>query len=152
MGRCKNANVKAQRRLVVPVNGSPSDQDALELACIVARRQRARVEAVFVIQVRRSLPLDADMSAEIERGEAVLDRAEQAAAKLEVEIETSLLQARDIGAAIVDEAAQAQADTIVLGLPYRKRFGEFEVGETAIYVMKNAPCRVWIVRAPMDEP
>jgi len=69
----------------------------------------------------------------------------------EVEIETSLLQARDIGAAIVDEAAQAQADTIVLGLPYRKRFGEFEVGETATYVMKNAPCRVWIVRAPMDD-
>jgi nucleotide-binding universal stress UspA family protein len=143
--------VKALRRLVVPVNGSASDQDALELACIVARRQKARVEAVFVIQVKRSLPLDADMSAEIERGEEELDQAEQTAARLEVELETSLLQARDIGAAIVDEAAQAEADAIVLGLPYRRRFGEFEVGDTATYVMKNAPCRVWIVRAPMDE-
>ena len=56
--------MKALRRLVVPVNGSASDQDALELACIVARRHRARVEAVFVIQVKRSLPLDADMSTE----------------------------------------------------------------------------------------
>jgi nucleotide-binding universal stress UspA family protein len=143
--------VKALRRLVVPVNGSASDQDALELACIAARRHRARVEAVFVIQVKRSLPLDADMSAEVERGEDVLDRAEQTGAQLEVEIETSLLQARDIGAAIVDEAAQAQADAIVLGLPYRRRFGEFEIGDTATYVMKNAPCRVWIVRATMDE-
>jgi nucleotide-binding universal stress UspA family protein len=143
--------VKALRRLVVPVNGSASDQDALELACVVARRQRARVEAVFVIQVKRSLPLDADMSSEIERGEEVLDRAEQTGARMEVEIETSLLQARDTGAAIVDEAAQAQADAIVLGLPYRRRFGEFEIGEAATYVMKNAPCRVWIVRAPMEE-
>jgi nucleotide-binding universal stress UspA family protein len=143
--------VKALRRLVVPVNGAASDQDALELACIVARRHRARVEAVFVIQVKRSLPLDADMSTEIERGEEVLDRAEQTGTRMEVEVETSLLQARDIGAAIVDEAAQAQADAIVLGLPYRRRFGEFEIGDTATYVMKNAPCQVWIVRAPMDE-
>jgi nucleotide-binding universal stress UspA family protein len=143
--------VKVLRRLVVPVNGAASDQDALELACIVARRHRARVEAVFVIQVRRSLPLDADMAPEIERGEEVLDRAEQTGARMEVELETSLLQARDIGAAIVDEAAQAQADAIVLGLPYRRRFGEFEIGDTATYVMKNAPCQVWIVRAPMDE-
>jgi len=82
----------------VPVNGSASDQDALELACIVARRHRARVEAVFVIQVKRSLPLDADMSSEVERGEDVLDRAEQTGTRLEVELETSLLQARDIGA------------------------------------------------------
>ena len=143
--------MKALRRLVVPVNGSKQDDEALELACIVARRHRARVEAVFVIQVKRSLPLDADMSAEIERGEEVLDRAEQTAARVEVELETSLLQARDVGAAIVDEAAQAEADAIVLALPYRRRFGEFEVGATATYVLKNAPCRVWLVRTPMEE-
>ena len=118
---------------------------------MAARRHKARVEAVFVIQVKRSLPLDADMSTEIERGEEVLDRAEASAAQMEVELETSLLQARDVGAAIVDEAAQAEADAIVLGLAYRKRFGEYEIGDVAAYVMKNAPCRVWLVRAPMDE-
>jgi nucleotide-binding universal stress UspA family protein len=143
--------VKALRRVVVAVNGTASDQDALELACLAARRSRAKVEAVFVIQVKRSLPLDADMSTEIERGEEVLDRAEQTASQMEVELETSLLQARDVGAAIVDEAAQAGADAIVIGLPYRKRFGEYEIGDTATYVFKNAPCRVWVVRSEMDE-
>jgi nucleotide-binding universal stress UspA family protein len=143
--------VKALRRVVVAVNGSASDQDALELACLAARRSRAKVEAVFVIQVKRSLPLDADMSTEIERGEEVLDRAEHTARQMEVELETSLLQARDVGAAIVDEAAQAGADAIVIGLPYRKRFGEYEIGDTATHVFKHAPCRVWVVRSEMDE-
>lgn len=136
---------------MVPVNGSGADQDALELACIAARRSRARVEAVFVIQVKRSLPLDADMSEDVERGEELLDRAERMAGSMEVELETSLLQARDVGAAIVDEASQVGADVIVLGLAYRKRFGEYEIGDTATYILKNAPCQVWIARARIDE-
>ena len=143
--------MKAASRVIVPVNGSAADHEAIELACLVAKRERARIEAVFVIQVKRSLPLDADVSDEIERGEDVLDHAEQAASRFQVEIETSLLQARDVGAAIVDEAVQTDATAIVLGLPYRKRFGEYEIGATATYVLKNAPCRVWIAREPMRE-
>jgi nucleotide-binding universal stress UspA family protein len=140
--------VKAVRRLIVPVNGSAADQDAIELACLAARRMKAHVQAIFVIKVKRSLPLDADVSEEIERGEEVLDRAEKLALSMEIELETSLLQARDIGAAIVDEASQAAAEVIVLGLPYRKRFGEFEIGDAATYVLRNAPCRVWVARSP----
>ena len=34
-------------------------------------------------------------------------------------IETVLLQARDVGAAIVDEASAVGADLLILGLPYR---------------------------------
>ena len=47
------------------------------------------------------------------------------------------------------ELPQTQASAIVIGLPYRKRFGEYEIGETATYILKNAPCRVWLARQPM---
>ena len=58
-------------------------------------------------------------------------------------IETVLLQARDVGAALVDEASERGADLIVLSLPYRKRFGgDFAMGRTVPYCFKNAPCRV----------
>lgn len=134
------------RRILVPVRGGPPDQDALELAFLMAKTQKARVEAVHVIQVKRSLPIDADMSTEIEAAEGLLDDVERQAQPREVALETSLLQARDVGAAIVDEAVQSEADTIVLGLPYKRKFGEYSLGSVAQYVLKNAPCLVCVVR------
>jgi nucleotide-binding universal stress UspA family protein len=63
-----------------------------------------------------------------------------------------LLQARDVGAALVDEATERGADVLVVGLGYRKRFGgDFAIGRTVPYVLKNAPCAVWVLREPMPE-
>jgi nucleotide-binding universal stress UspA family protein len=57
-----------------------------------------------------------------------------------------------VGAAIVDEAAARDADLLILGLPYRTRFGgEFAIGRAIPYALKNAPCAVWVVREPMGE-
>ena len=67
-------------------------------------------------------------------------------------LEPVLLQARDVGAAIVDEATERGADLLVVGLPYRKRFGgEFAIGRTIPYILQNAPCAVWVVRDPITE-
>ena len=63
-----------------------------------------------------------------------------------------LLQARDVGAALVDEAIERDADLLVVGLPYRTKFGgDFAMGRTIPYVLKNAPCAVWVVREPIPE-
>ena len=117
------------------------------MALMMARKQKAKVEAIHVIKVRRSLPIDADMSSEIETAEGLLDEVERSVDH-DVAIETSLLQARDVGAAIVDEAVQTRADAIVLGLPYKRKFGEYDLGSVAQYVLKNAPCLVCVVREP----
>ena len=70
----------------------------------------------------------------------------------EYRLDTVLLQARDVGAAIVDEAIEREADLIICGLPFRRRFGgEFTVGRTIPYILKNAPCAVWVVREAMPE-
>ena len=67
-------------------------------------------------------------------------------------LEPVLLQARDVGAAIVDETIERGADLLVVGLPYRKRFGgEFAIGRTIPYILQNAPCAVWVVRDPINE-
>jgi hypothetical protein len=34
-----------------------------------------------------------------------------------------------------------------MGIGYKRKFGEFDMGHTAPYVLKNAPCRVWLARA-----
>ncbi len=67
-------------------------------------------------------------------------------------LEPVLLQARDVGAALVDEATERGADLLVVGLPYRQRFGgDFAIGRTVPYILQNAPCAVWVVRDPIPE-
>jgi len=71
------------------------------------------------------------------------------AESLGYQVETELLQAREAGPTIVDEAESRNVDMIVLGLPYKKRFGEFNIGRTVPYVLKNATCQVVLWREPL---
>ncbi len=135
------------RRILVPVSGNPTDSEAVALACEVARRAKAEVYAIYVIEVKRILPLDVDLPPEAAHGDTVLADAERVAHEWSVELHSEILQARDVGTAIVDEAVERQVDLIVMGIMYKRRFGEFDLGRTAPYVLKNAPCRVWLARA-----
>jgi nucleotide-binding universal stress UspA family protein len=133
-------------RILVPVKGNPIDDEAVELACAIARPSRAQVFAIHVIEVKRTLPLDAELQPEAERGEEYLGRAEQMADRFNQSINTDLLQARDVGPAIVDEALERGIDLIILGVSNKKRFGDFDLGKTVPYVLRHAPCRVWVCR------
>jgi nucleotide-binding universal stress UspA family protein len=126
-------------RILVPIKGNPSDVEVLELACEIALRSKAQVYAIHVIEVKRTLPLDAELQEEAERGEDLLNQAEQIGERSGVTIHTDLLQARDVGSAIVDEVLER-------GIMYKKRFGEFDLGVTLPFVLKHAPCRVWVCR------
>jgi nucleotide-binding universal stress UspA family protein len=139
-------------RILVPIKGNPSDVEVLELACEIARKSKAQVYAIHVIEVKRTLPLDAELQEEAERGEDLLNQAEQVGERLGVAIHTDLLQAREVGSAIVDEVLERGVDLVVVGLVLKKRFGEFGLGTTLPYVLKHAPCRVWVCRQALDVP
>ena len=134
------------QRILVPVGGNAVDAETLRLAARVAQRSAGRIYAVHIIVVNRALPLGAVMEATVERGEQILDEAEKLASESGAEIETELVQARDTGPAIVGEADEWGAELILMGLPYKRRFGEFDLGRTVPYVLKNAPCRVILFR------
>jgi nucleotide-binding universal stress UspA family protein len=138
------------KSILVPVNGTESSLNAVEFACNLAKRSRARVHVVHVIEVKRSLPLDAELVGEAQAGESILAEAEAIARRLDFEVQGDLLQARDAGHAIVDEAVERQADVIVVGVPFRRPFGEFELGKVASHVLKSAHCEVILLRMPFD--
>lgn len=138
-------------KVLVPVKGDPADEAAIRLACNIAQKTKGKVYAIYVIEVKRSLPLEAVIDPEMERGEAVLDQAERYAADADYEAETELLKAREVGPALVDAAVEKEADLIVMGISYKRRFGEFSMGRTVPYVLKNAPCRVILSREPIPE-
>ena len=136
------------RRVLVPVRGTQADDWALELAVSLSRKKGAHILAVYVVEVSRSLPLDVQISAEVRQGNQVLDRIQGLANDLDYEVEADLLQAREVGPALVDEAVEKGVDLIIMGVPYKRRFGEFSLGRVAPYLLKNAPCRVLLVREP----
>jgi len=146
------ANTPVFRRAVIALSGSPTDASIVRLAIEVARPSHAELVAVHVVELDWTQPLDADVAERSEEAQRVLDAAEGIADQLHCKLESVLVQARDVGAAIVDEAAAREADLIILGLPYRTRFGgDFAIGRAVPYALKNAPCAVWVVRQPMGE-
>ena len=139
-------------RVVIALNGGHCDERIVRLVVETARPTKAEIVAIHVVEIDWTLPLDANVADRSEGAQRVLDTAEAAAEHLHGKLEPVLVQARDVGAAIVDEAVEREADLLVVGLPYRRHFGGiFAIGRTVRYVLKNAPCAVWVVREPMPE-
>jgi len=129
-------------RILVPVTGTEADEEAVRLACRLAKRDKASILAVYIIPIDRTLPLDAEMAGEVETAEAILDRMEGVAAEESCTMETDLLQAREAAPTIVDEAVEREVDLILMGASYQRRFGQFNLGDIIPHVLKHAPCRV----------
>jgi nucleotide-binding universal stress UspA family protein len=140
------------RRAVIALNGGPFDSAIVRLALELSRHTHAELIAVHVVELDWTQPLDADVAERSEEAQRVLDAAEATAESMHEKLEAVLVQARDVGAAIVDEAAARDADLLILGLPYRTRFGgDFAIGRAVPYALKNAPCAGGVVREPMGE-
>ena len=129
-------------RILVPVVGTGAAEEAMKLACRLAKKGKSKIWSVRVVTIKRSLPLDAEIESEIRETEAILDHIEEVAEEEDYEIETDVLQAREAGPAIIDEAAERNVDLIVMGIEYKRRFGQFSLGNVVPYVLKNALCPV----------
>ena len=130
------------KKILVPVVGSDADEEAMRLACRLAKKDKGKVWAVSVVAIKRALPLDAEIDSEIHQAENVLDAVESIAEEEDYEAETDVLQARDVGPAIIDEAVERGVDLILMGITYKRRFGQFSLGNVVPYVLKNSPCPV----------
>lgn len=148
-------------RLVVYVTGGPEDQQLLEKVEKIGQHQNTFITIAYVVEVQQSMPLDAELPMEIERGETVLRNAELFANRCvhgrRDHITTELLQARSAGAAIVDEAIESSANVIMLACSIRKKHGRPALADTVDYVLRNAPCEVMVIRQampswPAEEP
>jgi hypothetical protein len=97
-------------RVLAVVTDDPSDINTVSRAADIVRDERGRLFIVYVIQVDRSLPLDSEIEDQIARGEQVLHRSERLARLPRGEVDTQLLQARELGPAVVHEAIVRDTD------------------------------------------
>jgi APA family basic amino acid/polyamine antiporter len=158
--------------ILVPVFGSSIDDDIVGTAGRLAAEEAAEgeggtvIEAIYVLEVPMSLPIDARVPDEqIQRAKRALRRAKEVGEEYEgVEVAPATARARSIGAGIVEEARRRGVEAIVLAAeePTRMRGGSLlggrggprdrYVGEMTRYVVEKAPCRVILTAPPGGEP
>ena len=138
-------------KFLVPVGGGKVDDETVRLACTIAEATKGKVYVIYVIEVARTLPLDAELEGDNKKAEELLARAEKIAETIGCQVETEILQARETGPAVVDEAIERGVDVIIMGLKYEKRLGDFDMGNVIPYILRNAPCRVLVWREQVGE-
>ena len=132
--------------VLVAAGGDKPDADAVRLACELLTPQKGTLYIAYVIEVERVLHLDAEVTPATARGEEILKDMENVAREHKCKAVAELLQSRQAGPAVVQEAVDKQVDAIVLGVPYGDLYGSFSIGEMAPYVLRMAPCRVILWR------
>jgi APA family basic amino acid/polyamine antiporter len=131
------------RTIVVPVVRSSESEEALVAAARLAAERRATIAVLHVLEVPLDRPLDAVTPEEEDEAHDLLDQARGLVEAYGVRTVARLVRARRAGPAIVQDAAQRNAELIVLGAarrPARRRTAIF--GPTVDYVLKTSPCRV----------
>ena len=131
-------------RILVPIKGDRAGEEAFRLACGLSKENKAKLYALYIIEVKQELPLDAEVDSS--QGEAILGRIEAVSQEEKCRVEAEFLQARQAGPAIVQESIERRIGLIVLGVPYKRRFGQFTLGETPAYILKNSSCPVILWR------
>ena len=133
-------------RVIAVVTDDPSDIHTVERAADIVRGDRGHLYIIYVIKVKRSLPLDAEIKEHLARGEQVLNRSERLARLPRNDIDCQLLQARELGPAVVHEAVVRDVDAIVIGTSYPTNYGAFSLGSDIPYVLEHAPSDVILLR------
>jgi APA family basic amino acid/polyamine antiporter len=157
--------------ILVPIFGEELDDDIVGTAGRLAAEEAdedeggAIIEAIYVVEIPMSLPLDARVPEEkIKEARRALKRAKDVGEEYEgVEVATASVRARTYGQGIVEEARRRGVEAIVLAAeePTRMRGGRRmggrggprnrSVGETTRYVIEKAPCRVILTAPPLGD-
>jgi nucleotide-binding universal stress UspA family protein len=114
------------------------------LAARLARRERADLFAVYVIEVPLILPEGAEMPDEDRAGYDMLATAEVIAQHHDVHLNTEVLHARSVSAGVLDLAKRENANLIVLGSYREGKYSGAPLGRAIEEIATRAKCDVLI--------
>ena len=135
--------------ILVLASGEDDDLETIVFGARLATRTKSNIVIIYVIEVDLVLPVTADLDSEVQRAEDLLRRLKSDADYNNNLIETQLLQGREKGTALVDEALAQDAEAIVVNVDYDRLLGGFEISDDTRYILEHAGCAVWLVRQPL---
>lgn len=145
------------RRILVPVDGSPTSNRGLTEAIKMAKSQKAKLCLLHVVD-NSAITMAPDMGGVYtdqlfnlmrESGKKVLAKAAAAARSRGIKATTILVESitRPVADAIVTQAKKWGADLIVLGTHGRRGLSRLVMGSDAEGVVRTASVPVLLVRA-----
>jgi nucleotide-binding universal stress UspA family protein len=151
------------RRILVPIDGSPTSNRGLDEAIDLASDQKATICVMHVVDelvvttgadgmvYMPSNYLDDFLKALRARGKKLLARAEAKVRKRGIEVEAVLLETvgRRVADLIVKQAKKWGADVIVLGTHGRRGLARVVMGSDAEMVLRETALPVLLVRSPL---
>jgi nucleotide-binding universal stress UspA family protein len=140
------------RRILAAVKDmSEISRQVISVAASLSKVEKTELTIIYVFQVPMSLPLEAEVPDELEKGDAILDWASEIVEELDVQLETHIVQSRKAGSGILNEIRDLKIDTAVLGMKHNAIPGENILGANVEYVLKANPCDIVLIR-PRSNP
>ncbi len=138
--------VGAIKKILVPTSGTIYSERGIELACRLGEEQKAEIYLINVIEVPRTLPLDAPLlEAEIKAGD-VIKRGEEIVTLRGLPVKAKVKRGRVAGEEIIRTAVESEADLIVMGIRSEIRMAQEILGRTSDLILRRAPCEVIVDR------
>ncbi len=142
------------QHILIPVDGSPTSDRALQEALTLARQQNAQLQLLHVIEDIRFVDIESSINyAELQEtmknsGAKILAQAQTAVQQAGMTAETKLLEAsgKRIASVIVTEAEHWPADLIVIGTHGRSGFSRLLFGSVAEGVVRTTQVPMLLIR------
>ncbi|AEH37117.1 universal stress protein [Halopiger xanaduensis] len=142
--------------ILVPTDGSPEVERALEYAFDLARAHDATIRAVYVVNAAGygGLPMETAWEgisdALREEGRSAVERAEELAPE-DIDVETKVLEGSP-SRVIVQEASPGECDLVVMGTHGRGGIDRLLLGSVTERVVRRCDVPVLTVQVDPDVP
>jgi len=140
--------VDAVKCIIVPTVGQPYSERGVELACRLGRDQKAEIVLTYVLEVPRTLPLNAPLPEATKHAEEALERGSQIVKIRGLVPVSHIERAREASGGIIRAASDRQADLIVLGIRPNAGARGAVLGRTTDALLSGAPCEVIVDKMP----
>jgi nucleotide-binding universal stress UspA family protein len=142
------------KHILVPVDGSPTAQKAVEQAAGLAKAFGSDVTAIYVIDPYPFTGLGSDfaygqaeyLSAATAEAKEATQAARNTLAQAGVKVSTQVVEAHAVWRGILEAAAGIEADLIVMGSHGRSGLEKMVLGSVAQRVLSHSHLPVFVVR------
>ena len=134
--------VGAVKKILVPTSGTLYSERGIELACRLGEEQKAEIYLINVIEVPRTLPLEAPMPEAEAKAKDIIKEGEAIVNLRGLQAKGEVRRGRVAGEEIIRAAKDWEADLIVMGIRSQIRMAQDILGRSSDLVLRRAPCEV----------
>jgi len=134
--------VGAIKKILVPTSGTFYSERGIELACRLGEEQKAEIYLVTVLEVPRTLPLEAPMPEAEAQAEDIIKEGETIVNLRGLQVKGEVRRGRIAGEEIIRVAKEREVDLIVMGIRSQVTMAQDILGRDSDLVLRRAPCEV----------